>query len=88
MSHPTDATPAPLEKRPPDDLPVEANSFWACDSFERVDLTPTFEATPALRHLGPLPVPRGRFPLMGFLATVYDQIAGHARDAAEKMESS
>lgn len=35
-----------------------------------------------LRELGPSPFDRGRFPLVGFLATAYDRIA---RDAQERL---
>jgi hypothetical protein len=30
---------------------------------------------PALQLLGPLPFPRGGFPLMGFFASVYDHVS-------------
>jgi hypothetical protein len=34
-------------------------------------------ATPALKRLGPMPFARPGFPLMGLLATVYEQVAAH-----------
>jgi hypothetical protein len=33
----------------------------------------------ALERLGPAPFPKGRFPFLGFLATVYDHISAHAQ---------
>jgi len=70
-----------LAAGPPTELPADADLFWAppadLDTLER---PPESESIPALQRLGPLPFPRGGFPLMGFLATVYDHIADHAND--------
>ncbi len=70
-----------LPASPPTDLPAGADLFWVppadLDAFE---VPPVAESIPALRRLGPLPFPRGGFPLMGFLASVYDHVADHADD--------
>lgn len=40
---------------------------------------PPGDDMPVLKLLGPLPFPRGGFPVMGFLATLYDHVAEYAR---------
>jgi hypothetical protein len=62
---------------PPEDLPVDAVTFWE---------TPALPARPevrdlpsALERLGASPFPKSRFPFLGFLATVYDQVASSVR---------
>ena len=37
------------------------------------------DAQPVLERLGPSPFPKAKFPFLGFLATVYDHVATHAR---------
>ena len=37
---------------------------------------PADDAAPALQQLGKLPLEKGGFPVMGYLATVYDKLAG------------
>jgi hypothetical protein len=70
-----------LPEGPPAVLPVEADRFWAPPAnLDVVEMPIDAESIPALRRLGPLPFPRGGFPLMGFLATVYDHVADHAGD--------
>ena len=64
---------------PPGDLPVQPQHFWSCAvEPERIDPPPESVTPPAIKRLGPPPLPRGGFPLMGFLATVYDHIADYA----------
>lgn len=70
-----------LPAGPPDDLPPDADRFWVPPvDLDAIEVPPDTESIPALRRLGPLPFPRGGFPLMGFLATVYDHVASHADD--------
>jgi hypothetical protein len=45
---------------------------------------PAGETTPVLERLGPSPFPRSGFPLMGFLATLYDHVAEYARQRLDK----
>ncbi|HWB53175.1 MAG TPA: hypothetical protein VG722_03250 [Tepidisphaeraceae bacterium] len=42
------------------------------------------EAPAALERLGPSPFPKGKFPFLGFLATVYDHVSAHCRARTEK----
>ena len=41
---------------------------------------PAEDAAPALQQLGRLPLEKGKFPVMGYLATVYDHLAGVTPD--------
>lgn len=80
-------TESPSEMTPPPDLPASPAAFW--DTPHNSDVMPklpTTEAQPALQRLGPLPLPRGCFPLMGFLASVYDQVASFAQAALGEQE--
>lgn len=70
-----------LSSGAPADLPAGADRFWAPSTdLDAIEEPPDAESIPALRRLGPLPFSRGGFPLMGFLATVYDHVADHAED--------
>ena len=62
---------------PPEDLPVDAVTFWETPPFPpRPDVR---ELPSALERLGASPFPKSRFPFLGFLATVYDQVASSVR---------
>ena len=47
---------------------------------DALETPPMGETTPVLERLGPSPFPRSGFPLMGFLATLYDHVAEFARE--------
>ena len=58
---------------PPEDLPADAASFWQAPELPP---RPAVRELPsALERLGASPFPKSRFPFLGFLATVYDQVA-------------
>lgn len=68
-------TSAPLED--------ELEHYWELgESFESVDVDIQMPETPLeiLEQLGPSPFPRGRFPLIGFLATTYDKVSRYAME--------
>ena len=67
---------------PPSDLPRDPRRFWSA-AVNLDDLAPPedVDTTPVLKRLGPLPFARRGFPVMGFLATVYDHVTGHAKEA-------
>lgn len=69
----------------PADLPNDPARFWSAGA-NLEDLAPpeNVDTTPALKRLGPLPFPRGGFPLMGFLTTVYEHVAGHVGGPGDK----
>lgn len=69
--------------RPPDHLPTDPGRFWRAGiDLDDLPPPPAAETTPALELLGPMSSARPGFPLMGFLATVYEQVASHAIEAA------
>ncbi len=69
------------QDKPPLDLTDNIHRFWSPSAaLEEMGDPPRLEASPALKRLGPLPSARGGFPLMGFLATVYEQIATRATE--------
>ncbi len=83
MTHPRRHPPsADRQPSPPTDLPLDPRAFYhaAINPGEPPEAARNLD--PALRRLGPLALPGCRFPLMGFLATVYEQAAGHARGLA------
>lgn len=66
---------------PPADLPISAEAFWARGlGVEPLNVPAVDEPMPALKRLGPPPFARGGFPMIGFLETVYEHIADHARE--------
>ncbi len=65
------------ETVPPQDLPADGPTFW-----HTAPLPPRpvpRELPSALEKLGPSPFPKSRFPFLGFLATVYDQVVSSVR---------
>jgi len=65
--------------------PLEAvvDRFWQCGpEFDAVEIHVEPPDTPLalLRQLGPSPFERGGFPLVGFLATVYDRVTSYATE--------
>ena len=54
------------------------------DSAGEFEPPPESRVAPVLERLGPSPFPRSGFPLLGFLATVYDHVADYARKLREE----
>jgi hypothetical protein len=66
---------------PPADPPTDPRAFWlATEDLAGLAPPTDIPAAPALKIAGPPPFPRGRFPVMGFLATVYEQVSTRARE--------
>ena len=64
---------------PPIDLPTDPRAFWGDPTtLEQLASYPEADLPSVLERLGPLPLPRTGFPLIGFLATVYDHVAASA----------
>ncbi len=60
------------------DLPSDPREFYRMSA--QVELPEIDPATPpALERLGQPPYPKSKFPFLGFLASVYDHVASHAR---------
>ena len=58
---------------PPEDLPLDAGVFW--HPAEVPPRPAAGELPSALERLGASPFAKSKFPFLGFLATVYDQVA-------------
>ncbi len=68
---------APVE---PVDLPTDPAAFYAARiDLDEIGPAPETECPPALKRLGPPPFAHLSFPLIGFLATLYDHVAECAR---------
>ncbi len=59
-------------------LPADPGEFYRQGADVALPDLPADTPT-ALEKLGPAPFPRGKFPFLGFLASVYDHVATHAR---------
>lgn len=65
---------------PPEELPADATLYW---QDAPIPPRPPAEDLPsALERLGPSPFPKSRFPFLGFLATVYDEVASRLTSSA------
>jgi hypothetical protein len=70
-------------------LPTDPQAFWMATEDLATLVPPTdIPAAPALKIAGPPPFPRGRFPVMGFLATVYEQVSAKAREMGAADETA
>ena len=68
---------ADLPPTPPEDLPTDAAAFWQSPP---IPPRPQVHDVPsALERLGPSPFPKSKFPFLGFLATVYDEVVAKTR---------
>lgn len=67
---------------PPARLPADPASFWHSPAdLASISMYPENDRVSVLKLLGPIPFPRGRFPVMGFLATLYEDVSKCAADA-------
>lgn len=66
-------------------LPADPFEYWRGrdDAFSA---PPQVETQPALKQLGPLPVARAAFPLMGFFASVYEHVSMQAREQLKRSD--
>ena len=62
-----------------DELPTDRESFFRAGPDMGALRPPSPDAPPALQRLGAAPFPKGKFPFLGFLATVYEHVAAHAQ---------
>jgi hypothetical protein len=62
------------------ELSQSAESFFvAGGDIESIDLTPEMPSKHVLEQLGSPPFAKMTFPMMGFLATVYEHVAGQVK---------
>lgn len=67
------------------ELPTNFDDFFRAGAeIEVLESCTEPPGTGALERLGPSPFPKGRFPFLGFLATVYDHVATHSRARTQK----
>ena len=66
-------------EQPPSYLPAEAESFFraGADLDLLNSVAPPQPAQHVLEQLGPPPFRKTSFPMMGFLASMYEQVAAH-----------
>ena len=67
--------------QPPQELPADPRAFWSPPPPPLLLPVARPDAPSALERLGPSPFPKppkGSFPFLGFLATLYDHISACA----------
>jgi hypothetical protein len=80
MARKRETKPEPASQ-PPADLPAQPERFWCRGAdAESLGEPPQPETRSLLRRLGPPPFPRSGFPLVGFLATVYEHVSKCAQE--------
>lgn len=67
----------------PPSLPSDPREFYAAGG-EITLPNASDELPPAMETLGPAPFPKGKFPFLGFLASVYEHVAAHAQARASR----
>ena len=74
--------------QPPPHLPPEPESFFRAgpDVDLLISVSPPEPAKHVLEQLGPPPFRKTAFPMMGFLASVYEHVAAHV--SGREAESS
>lgn len=60
-------------------FPSDRDAFYRAGPDVDALLPPSPDAPAALQRLGAAPFPKGKFPFLGFLATVYEHVAAHAQ---------
>lgn len=70
--------PSSTEASPPPHLPTDLRAYYRSGpDAESVSLSPQPEPKHVLEQLGPPPFRKTSFPMMGFLASLYEHIAAH-----------
>ena len=59
--------------------PIDRDVFFRAGADIDVLQPPAPDVPPVLSRLGAPPFPKGKFPFLGFLATVYEHVAAHAQ---------
>jgi len=67
-----------MPDQPPPELPTDPDAFYcAGPDIDLLTVVPAPPTKHVLEQLGPPPFRKTSFPLMGFLATFYEHVAGH-----------
>jgi hypothetical protein len=65
-------------KQPPAHLPIDPRHFYAAPlGAESMPLIAQAEPQHVLEQLGPAPFRKGSFPVIGFLSSLYEDVAAH-----------
>ena len=67
-----------MSETPPEDLPTDPASFWQAAPLPPRP-QPSQELPSALERLGASPFQKSKFPFLGFLATVYDEVVAKVK---------
>ena len=68
----------PTASQPPAHLPIDPRHFFAAPlGTQSIPLVAQAEAQHVLEQLGPPPFRKGSFPVIGFLASLYEHVAAH-----------
>jgi hypothetical protein len=74
----TNGQPPPSTSAPPPHLPTDAAVFFrAGPDADLLNAVPPPVGKHILEQLGPPPFRKTAFPMMGFLATLYEHVAAH-----------
>ena len=64
--------------QPPAHLPIDPRHFFAAPlGTQSIPLVAQAESQHVLEQLGPPPFRKGSFPVIGFLASLYEHVAAH-----------
>jgi hypothetical protein len=64
--------------QPPEHLPIDPRHFYAAPlGAQSIPLIAQPEGQHVLEQLGPAPFRKGSFPVIGFLASLYEHVAAH-----------
>ena len=88
---PTTTTALPDALPAPTGLPADAERFYSAGAgIEELLTPPAAPPQSALERLGPAPFRRKGFPLLGFLASIYEHVSTHvcSTDSSAQSKSS
>jgi hypothetical protein len=80
MAEPNDTIP-----QPPAHLPIDPRHFYAAPlGTQTIPLIAQAEGQHVLEQLGPPPFRKSSFPVIGFLASLYEHVAAHVSEGGDQ----
>ena len=71
---------------PPSHLPIDPRHFYAAPlGTQSIPLVPQPETQHVLEQLGPPPFRKSSFPVIGFLASLYEHVAAHVSEGGDQL---
>jgi hypothetical protein len=71
--------------QPPAHLPIDPRHFYAAPlGAQSIPLVAQPETQHVLEQLGPPPFRKGSFPVIGFLASLYEHVAAHVSEGGDQ----